>query len=582
MIGVDTLHIKPATKAYNKINTLGFSHLTTLDIGQIVPLMAIETIQGGKYNVPSHHFMRTAPLVKPTYGNFSFRTVAGFVPFSQVAFDAEAFIDGKNVFEGATPTGRFCLVLNLVDFLYSGTYGVATTGQANDYDITLLLSNGNRTYRKFTTYGKYVYKVLCSLGFTFPQNVDLQSGSAWLTTVGNWRLNMYPLLCFAKLYNDYMSQSQRFNSSVLTNFLRCVKYNITTTGFASGVITAAGLDIIFKNIKLCYENDYFTSCWQNPNSPLLTSESLSSVEVPSGTFNGQLVTNTTNDQYLDLGQFNDVNERGLRMLRAFDDWVRRNNYVGSRVVQQVYARFGIKPEDYRSHYAHIINTTTSPVQVGDVTAMASSSNEVLGDYAGKAIVSDDINFNYQATDRGMLFLIGYITVKPMNPYGFDRMVLHTKPLDFYTPEFDGIGANGVSYGELFTNPKEDGTHDTSLDNVVFGFTERYNEYRFGRDKITGEFRKMDNNADENTWHTGRLLNNVRAAGEMIAQSSAMNTLPQYDSEYNRIFAQTTGVDHFYLVSRFDITAMLPILSPNQVPDLGEGDTVVAKNGNEIN
>ena len=593
MKGVDTLHIKPATKAYNKIDTLGFSHLTTLDIGQIVPLLVIETIGGGKYNVPSHHFMRTAPLVKPTYGNFSFRTVAGFVPFTQVAFDAEAFIDGKTAFEGVTPKSRnipmtvFCKYVTGVGL--NPSYNIMAAGTSTDYDATIVSATGVRYYRKFTTYGKYVYKVLNSLGYTLPQNIDLQSTSSWFTTVGRWSLCAYPLLCFAKLYNDYMSQSQRFNSSVLTNFLRCVKYDITTTGYTNGLIDEAGLDIIFSNIKLCYENDYFTSCWQNPNSPLYTSESLNSVEIPSAASNS-IVNNTTNDVNLQSSvsmiSATDhriyVQQRAIDMLREFDNWVRRNNYVGSRVVQQVYARFGIKPDDYRSHYAHIINITKSPVQVGDVTAMASSTTEVLGDYAGKAIVSDDLNFNYVATDRGMLFLLGYITVKPMNPYGFDRTVLRSKPFDFYTPEFDGLGANAVSYGELFANPKVDGSGDTSIDNVVFGFTERYNEYRFGRDKITGEFRKFDNNADDNTWHTGRLLTNVRAAGEMIAQSSAMNTMPQYDSEFNRIFAQTTGVDHFYLVSRFDITAMLPILSPNQVPDLGEGDTVVAKNGNEIN
>lgn len=193
MKGVDTLHIKPATKAYNKINTLGFSHLTTLDIGQIVPLMAVETIQGGKYNVPSHHFMRTAPLVKPTYGNFSFRTVAGFVPFSQVAYDAEAFIDGKNVFEGATPTGRVMAVSEFVTYLVStNLYGVTQNAGNTNYDFTYVAGNGTRAYRLLTPYGKYVYKVLCALGYTFPQNVDLQTGSTWMTNIGNWRLNMYP------------------------------------------------------------------------------------------------------------------------------------------------------------------------------------------------------------------------------------------------------------------------------------------------------------------------------------------------------------------------------------------------------
>ena len=86
----------------------------------------------------------------------------------------------------------------------------------------------------------------------------------------------------------------------------------------------------------------------------------------------------------------------------------------------------------------------------------------------------------------------------------------------------------------------------------------------------------------NAWHTGRLLGAVRKAGNLVAQSSAVNTLPQVDSEYNRIFSITSGdVDHFYLTCWFDVSAVRPMLNLNQVPNLGEGDTVVPRNGNVI-
>ena len=86
----------------------------------------------------------------------------------------------------------------------------------------------------------------------------------------------------------------------------------------------------------------------------------------------------------------------------------------------------------------------------------------------------------------------------------------------------------------------------------------------------------------NTWHTGRNLSALRKAGNLVAQSSSMNTLEQTDSQYNRIFSVTSGnVDHFYMTAKFDVDAARPMLSLNQVPRLGEGDTNVPRNGNVI-
>lgn len=117
---------------------------------------------------------------------------------------------------------------------------------------------------------------------------------------------------------------------------------------------------------------------------------------------------------------------------------------------------------------------------------------------------------------------------------------------------------------------------------VFGFTERYNAYRYGRDNITGDFRDLRSNGDMNCWHTGRNLSLIRSVGNLVAQSSSMNTLPQTDSEYNRIFSVTSGdVDHFYLTAHFSVDAVRPMLNLNQVADLGTGDSVVPRNGNVI-
>ena len=586
MKGFDVLKVKSAVKSHNKFD-LSKSHLTTMNFGEIMPLYVEETVPGDKFNISADYFSRMAPLVKPTYGKFDFRTVAAFVPYYMVAEDTDAWMAGKTTWEGKTPVLRYFTVYTWFDFIArQGTN--STAGSATNYDVTYIDGSGNRAYRLFTDKGKYILKIMNALGYALPQNVDIQTSSTWMTTVGTTKLSALPLLAFAKLYNDYMSQSQRYNSSPLSSFLQDVKYNKTISGVyaTSGALTSSALGIVFNNLFLNYDNDYFTSAWQQPNNAINSVENISGISVPTapgGTTLGTVV-DLTDDNKVNLPVVSStvaLGQRALDFLKSFDDWVRRNNYSGSRAVQQVYSRFGIKTDDYKSHYAQVLSTDKMPIQVGDVTATADATNVPLGDYAGKGIMTGSKGISCQVSDYGLIIILGYFTVVPMNPYGYDRRVLRNSPLDYYNPEFDGIGADAISVGEYYASPVST-TAAAPLDDAIFGFTERYNAYRYGRDVITGEFRDYRNAVGMNVWHTGRDLSAIRDAGNLVAQSTSVNTLPQTGSEYNRIFSVISGqVDHFYLTARFNVSAIRPMLSLNQVPKLGEGDTVVPRNGNVI-
>lgn len=597
MKGFDVIHAKSAVKTRNKMD-LSAPVLATMDIGQIVPLGTWEMIPGDDFKVGLNAFSRLAPLVEPTYGKVQFKTVKAFVPYHQIAWDSDAWLAGKTTWEGQTPHGRFITIADLFNFVY--TYCAVSTGatQANA-DFSYVNSSGSKVYMLFTIQGKYWLKVLNALGYAVPQGVDLQSTSYWSTNIKSIKLSAYPFLAFFKLYNDYMSQSQRYNTSILSSYLQDIKYGKSIAGgyytASTGIVSYQCMKAMFDCLLLNYENDYFTSAWQNPNAALSLVENITGATVP-GDNNGASVLHTIydtdlkNDNGTPGNSFFLLGQRATDMLRRFDDWVRRNNYSGSRAVQQLYSRFGIKTDDYKSHYAHILDTDVIPIQIGDVTATASTSPGSsptspiipLGDYAGKGIMSAQIGCAYKSSDFGMLFILGYYTVTPLNAYGFDRSVLRSDPFDYYNPEFDGLGADAISLMEVFENPRGVADSDTSNSDSVFGFTERYNSYRYGRPKILGDFRKYVNNDPMNSWHTGRLLGDIRKAGNLVAQSSAFNTLPQTDSEYNRIFSVTSGdVDHFYLTCYFDVSAVRPMLNLNQVPNLGEGDTAVPRNGNVI-
>ena len=86
MKGFERLHVKSAVKSHSKMR-LNCSHLTTLDFGQIVPLYCNELLPGDKFSINSSFFARVSPLVRPTYGDFQFKTASIFVPYHHRLLD---------------------------------------------------------------------------------------------------------------------------------------------------------------------------------------------------------------------------------------------------------------------------------------------------------------------------------------------------------------------------------------------------------------------------------------------------------------------------------------------------------------
>lgn len=595
MKGFDSIRAKSAVKV-REPEDLSRSHQTTMDFGQIGVLMHEETVPGDKFTLKSSYFSRMAPLVKPTYGKFSFNTATFFVPYYQVADDAEAFFAGKTTFNGNTVYQRYITMQNLAGFYELGQVSTDVTsdvvaGTRTEWDYAFVNSGGTQKYRAFTATGKYWNNILTQLGFAVPQGVDWQANSAWRSDVSNYKLSAYPLLAFLKAYNDWMSNSSRYNTSPLSKALSDIRHNVngTVIGYTNGGLGVTTLQYLLGYVRLTYETDYFTSAWRQPVNVIGTSDNLTTTSVPSipnsSGFASEVFSSPSSDNLLRAvnggSSLYFIGQRALDFLKDFDDWVRRNNYSGSKVVQQLYSRFGIKTEDYRSNYAHLLNTTSDPIQVGDVTQTTPTTSP-LGDYAGKGIMQSNGSLQVEVNDIGMLMILGYFTVKPIYAYGFDRSVLRNAPLDYYNPEFDGLGAEAIPYMELFENGTQAAAGDSSSSVGVYGFTERYNSYRFGRDQITGEFRNFFNGNDMNVWHTGRLLNDLRRTNGMEAQADAMIYLNPTSTEYNRIF-NLTGSDknHFYMTAFFDVSAVRPMQNLNQVPRLGVGDTKIDRNGTQI-
>lgn len=585
--GFDKVHIKDAVKSHSRFD-LSRRHITSLNIGQILPMCTDELVPNDVFNVNHSVFARVAPMVVPTYGDVQFRTQTVFVPYHQVFEGIDSFIGGQAKYKGRTLKMPVITLQELFLFFQGISSEVSSPSSTDGYDWEYRNNGSTTVYYKFSEQGKYFYKVMRCLGYAIPRNINTASSSVWTTTDSKMTVSALPLLCFAKGYCDWMQNSYRYNTSELTSTLDSIARGISVSGVfnnGTGVISANGIVQLLRYITVQYDDNYFTTAWESPNSPLATVGSIDSMVIDTSMrVSGNKFYNDA-DKIMFVpssvtGRGTAIVQRTLDYLQAFDNWVRRNNYAGSKDVEQIYSRFGVKIDDFRARYAYMVGDSTTSMSIGDVTATSNSvfdSEEMpIGDYVGKGIVNGCNGFSFRASDFGMLITYGYITVRPLYAKGFNRTVMHTQPLDFYTPEFDTLQAQAISLSEI--RAFEKGTSAQSGQyGEIFGFCPRFNEYRFARDMVTGDMELLE---QYQCWHLQR---NIELGSQSKAQSNAVMQMPQTDSEFNRIFTVTDGIEDKFLVDfKYNVNATRPIKTLSGSLDLGEGDLDMSLGGTTLN
>lgn len=626
--GFNKLNISSAVKRVSNFD-MSQQHLTTMDFGKLSILYHKSCIPRDKISYSQNIFSRVAPMNFPTYGNMEVRTATGFVPYYQVFDGIDNFFAGNKQVGGITSGipyfTMFDFARNLVMADYDlPEYGIDSkpltktvkqftqtsldNGSVNRKSFDVIGYVGTQSennvnvpaYDGFNFYyiGRTIYSYFQQLGYYLPFNFSLKdindSYNSFPTWAKNVKLNALPILAFIKFYNDWFSQNSIYDSSVITRYLTCVKNRVNDVIDNDSTmnvwvdlnnlrLNTKTLFYICAKIVLMYDSDFITSAWRFPNAVINgdVNNIGSSVKIP-GSDDMMLLTNnqTTSMVQTDSG-YVDIPAVGIRMLQSFDKWIRRNNYSGNRDINRLYSRFGISISNIRSNYSYMLSRDTIPVQVGDVTNLTESSDSTpLGSYAGKAIANGQNNVNFDSDDYGLFLTIGYIYAKPIYYNSIDTENLRINSLDFYNPEFDGVGVQPITFLEVNSDPTIADSNVKS--NRVFGFTERYNDMRFGKDQITGDFARYQ---EMESWHFGRDLTDV-VKGAYLAQSSSVveQSVDSFgNSEFDRIFAlnsnsPTSSLDHFYLQCNFNVKMQRPIMNASQAVDLGDGDLSVNRNG----
>ncbi len=201
--------------------------------------------------------------------------------------------------------------------------------------------------------------------------------------------------------------------------------------------------------------------------------------------------------YADLSSAEAVPINEFRRAFALQRYAEARARYGSRYVE--YLRYlGVNPSDQRLNRPEFLAAGRARVSISEVlqTANEAASDRFgVGDLYGHGVASMRSNaYRRHFNEHGYCHSVLSVRPKAMYVEGAERHWLRRDRDDFWQRELQHIGQQEVWDGEVFidTTPT-----DTELYNV-FGYQDRYREYREAESKAVGEFRNV-----LNYWHLAR-------------------------------------------------------------------------------
>lgn len=248
--------------------------------------------------------------------------------------------------------------------------------------------------------------------------------------------------------------------------------------------------------------------------------------------NGILKNSSGVTPYADLSGVSAISINDLRQAfqiqKFYEKWARG----GSRYTETLRVMFNVISPDARLQRPEYLGGTHSRVNVVP-TAQTSSTDSISpqSNLSAFGVLGDSAHgFNKSFVEHG--YVIGLCCLRADITYqqGLNRMWSRRQLFDFYWPTLAHLGEQVVYNREIYTQ----GTAD---DNGVFGYQERYAEYRYKPSMITGKLRSTDAQSLD-VWHLAQKFDTLPKLNQdfieenpPIARVIAVQNEPQFFADF---------------------------------------------------
>lgn len=259
--------------------------------------------------------------------------------------------------------------------------------------------------------------------------------------------------------------------------------------------------------------------------------------------------------YADLSEVTAATISDLRTAFQMQKFYERLARGGSRYTEVLRSFFGVVSPDSRLQRPEYLGGYSKRININPIAqTSATDSTTPQGNLAAYGVTASRFHgFSKSFVEHG--YIIGLCEVRADLTYqqGINRMWSRSTVYDFYWPTFAHLSEQAILMKEIYT------TGDPINDESVFGYQERYGEYRYKPSQITGKFRSTYPQSLD-VWHLSQKFENApQLSAEFIQDNPPISRIkavqdePDFllDVEFNYkcvrplpLFGTPGLVDHF--------------------------------------
>ncbi|ALS03762.1 VP1 [Gokushovirus WZ-2015a] len=204
----------------------------------------------------------------------------------------------------------------------------------------------------------------------------------------------------------------------------------------------------------------------------------------------------------DLSSATAATINSLRQAFQIQKLYERDARGGTRYTEILRAHFGVVSPDARLQRPEYLGGTSGRININPVAqTSASDATTPQGNLAAFGVYADSRHaFTKSFVEHCVI--LGLVNVRADLTYqqGLNRMFSRQTRFDFYWPALAHLGEQAVLNKEIYAQ-------GNTTDDEVFGYQERWAEYRYKPSLITGKFRSTDPQTLD-VWHLSQKFDNL--------------------------------------------------------------------------
>ena len=434
------------------------THKTTIDAGYLVPLYLQEVLPGDSFNVNATIFARLSTPIFPVMDNMYLTTSFFFVPYRLIWTNWKKFMGEQanpsdsisyTIPQVVTPAGGYAIGA-LQDYMGLPTIGQMAGGATISHS-TLPLRAYNLIYNEWY------------------RDENLQNSVVVDTNDGPDTASNYVLLRRGKR-KDYFTSAlpwpQKGGQAVSLPLSGNAR--VIGDGYGGANLPAFTNGIIATALS---SNATAAAQWN------------AGVIAPGGMY----AASQDMGMYADLSTATATTINQLRQSIAIQQLLEKDARGGTRYTEIIRQQFGVVSPDARLQRPEYLGGADSAITINPIAqtsgTSATGTTTPLGNLGAVGAGLHKTNFKQSFTEHGIV--IGLMSVRADLTYqqGLPRWWSRSTRYDFYTPVFANLGEQAVLNQEIYVKG-----NGASGDTNVFGYQERWAEYRYTPNMITGLFR----------------------------------------------------------------------------------------------